>query len=81
MGAIVALRHQNKFANAVPKPVGSDSATRPEIPQHAAEFLLSRPLFADAGSTKSRLRDPFAQECMSVFSKFRACLQSGKIGA
>jgi hypothetical protein len=55
--SIVALWQQDEFANAVPKLVGSVAPTRPEIPQHAAEFLLSRRLFAGAGSTKSRLRD------------------------
>jgi hypothetical protein len=60
MGAIVDFWQQHEFANAVPKPVGSVAPTRKKIPQHAAEFLLSRPLFASAGSTKSRLRDPNA---------------------
>jgi hypothetical protein len=57
MATIVASRQQHEFANAVPKPVGSVAPTRKKIPQHAAEFLLSRPLFASTGSTKSRLRD------------------------
>jgi hypothetical protein len=59
MGAVVAL-WQHEFADAVPKSVGFVAPTRPKIPQYAAEFLLSRPLFASAGSTKSRLRDPNA---------------------
>jgi hypothetical protein len=57
MGAIVAFWQQHEFANAVPKPVGSESATHSEIPQHAAEFQLFILLFASAGSTKSRLRE------------------------
>jgi hypothetical protein len=58
MAAVVDFRQQHKFANAVPKPVGSVAGACPQIPQHAAEFLLLTPLFASVGSTKSRLRDP-----------------------
>jgi hypothetical protein len=70
MAPIVALGQQHEFANAVSEPVGSVLGACPEIPQHAAEFLLSRPLFAAAGSTKSRLRDPFAQDFTPVLCKY-----------
>jgi hypothetical protein len=62
MVAIVAFWEQHEFANAVPKPVGFVLGARPEIPQYAVEFLLFTPLFASAGSTKSRLHEPFAQD-------------------
>jgi hypothetical protein len=70
MAPIVGFWQQHKFANAVPEPVGSVLGARPEIPQHSAEFLLSIPLFASAGSTKSRLREPFAQNVTPGLCKF-----------
>jgi hypothetical protein len=57
MAAIVDF-WQHKFATAVSKPVDSVAGARPEIPQHAAEFQLFIPLFADAGATKNGLHDP-----------------------
>jgi hypothetical protein len=75
MASVVAFGQQDEFANAVPKPVGSESATRPEIPQHTAEFCFLDPVHRCGFDQKSAPRANYTRS-QPVLIKFRLLRRS-----